>query len=117
MWPCLVEGDQLLLQCLFVFVFIMCLLAVIRIIYIYFFFPLSPFFHFPRYVGGGVLGLGCVQEEIRFVLSPELIVSRLFTQVLDKTEALIVLGNVFSSLFKTVQSVVIRIIRFFFIYD
>ncbi|XP_037803475.1 poly(ADP-ribose) glycohydrolase-like isoform X2 [Penaeus monodon] len=45
-----------------------------------------------KYVGGGVLGLGCVQEEIRFVLSPELIVSRLFTQVLDKTEALIVLG-------------------------
>jgi hypothetical protein len=25
-------------------------------------------------VGGGVLGHGCVQEEIRFVLSPELIV-------------------------------------------
>ncbi|XP_042874419.1 poly(ADP-ribose) glycohydrolase-like isoform X2 [Penaeus japonicus] len=45
-----------------------------------------------KYVGGGVLGLGCVQEEIRFVLSPELIVSRLFTQVLDKTEALLVIG-------------------------
>lgn len=46
-----------------------------------------------KYIGGGVLGLGCVQEEIRFVLSPELIVSRLFTQVLDKTEALIVTGT------------------------
>ncbi|KAK7068881.1 hypothetical protein SK128_013592 [Halocaridina rubra] len=46
-----------------------------------------------KYIGGGVLGLGCVQEEIRFVLSPELLVSRLFTQVLDKTEALIITGT------------------------
>lgn len=45
-----------------------------------------------KYLGGGVLGLGCVQEEIRFVLCPELIISRLFTQVLDKTEALIITG-------------------------
>ncbi|XP_068225013.1 poly(ADP-ribose) glycohydrolase [Palaemon carinicauda] len=45
-----------------------------------------------KFIGGGVLGLGCVQEEIRFVLSPELIVSRLFTQILDKTEALIITG-------------------------
>lgn len=45
-----------------------------------------------KFIGGGVLGLGCVQEEIRFVLSPELIVSRLFTQFLDKTEALIITG-------------------------
>lgn len=45
-----------------------------------------------KFLGGGVLGLGCVQEEIRFVLSPELIISRLFTQALDKTEALIITG-------------------------
>ncbi|KAK8385582.1 hypothetical protein O3P69_016390 [Scylla paramamosain] len=45
-----------------------------------------------KYLGGGVLGLGCVQEEIRFVLCPELIISRLFTQVLDKTDALIITG-------------------------
>lgn len=45
-----------------------------------------------KYLGGGVLGLGCVQEEIRFVLCPELIISRLFTQVLEKTDALIVTG-------------------------
>ncbi|XP_042228893.1 poly(ADP-ribose) glycohydrolase-like isoform X2 [Homarus americanus] len=45
-----------------------------------------------KYLGGGVLGLGCVQEEIRFVLSPELIVSRLFTQALGKSEALIITG-------------------------
>ncbi|KAK3865460.1 hypothetical protein Pcinc_028936 [Petrolisthes cinctipes] len=45
-----------------------------------------------KFLGGGVLGLGCVQEEIRFVLSPELLISRLFTQVLDNTEALIITG-------------------------
>lgn len=45
-----------------------------------------------KYVGGGVLGWGCVQEEIRFVICPELIVSRLFTECLDATEALIVVG-------------------------
>ena len=28
-----------------------------------------------KYVGGGVLGNGCVQEEIRFLICPELIVS------------------------------------------
>lgn len=32
-------------------------------------------------VGGGVLGRGSVQEEIRFVICPELIVSRLLTEV------------------------------------
>lgn len=45
-----------------------------------------------RYIGGGVLGWGCVQEEIRFVICPELIVSRLFTECLDSTEALIIVG-------------------------
>nr|CAD7573916.1 unnamed protein product [Timema californicum] len=43
-------------------------------------------------VGGGVLGSGCVQEEIRFIICPELIVSRLFTEELNSTEALIVTG-------------------------
>ncbi|KAJ9596673.1 hypothetical protein L9F63_012277, partial [Diploptera punctata] len=43
-------------------------------------------------IGGGVLGRGCVQEEIRFVVSPELIAARLFTEVLDSTEALLVVG-------------------------
>lgn len=40
-----------------------------------------------------MLGLGCVQEEIRFVLCPELIISRLFTQSLEKTDALIITGK------------------------
>lgn len=51
-----------------------------------------------RFLGGGVLGLGCVQEEIRFVLSPELLISRLFTQRLDNTEALIITGKRWTSL-------------------
>ena len=32
--------------------------------------------------GGGVLHRGCVQEEIRFMINPELLVCRLFTPVL-----------------------------------
>ncbi|XP_071554724.1 poly(ADP-ribose) glycohydrolase [Temnothorax nylanderi] len=45
-----------------------------------------------KYVGGGVLSLGCVQEEIRFVICPELMVTMLVTEELDDTEALIVSG-------------------------
>jgi len=43
-------------------------------------------------VGGGVLGQGCVQEEIRFITCPELILSRLFTERLGDTEVLFVTG-------------------------
>ncbi len=45
-----------------------------------------------KYVGGGVIGSGCVQEEIRFVICPELIISRLFTEKLLDNEALIISG-------------------------
>lgn len=45
-----------------------------------------------RFVGGGVLGYGCVQEEIRFVINPEMIVARLFTECLGDVEALIMIG-------------------------
>lgn len=45
-----------------------------------------------RFVGGGVLGHGCVQEEIRFVINPEMIVARLFTESLKDQEALIIIG-------------------------
>ncbi|XP_022098068.1 poly(ADP-ribose) glycohydrolase-like isoform X2 [Acanthaster planci] len=44
------------------------------------------------YIGGGVLGHGLVQEEIRFMICPELIVSRLFTEVLEGNECLFVKG-------------------------
>lgn len=45
-----------------------------------------------RYVGGGVIGTGCVQEEIRFIMNPEMIVARLFTESLEDDEALIITG-------------------------
>ncbi|KAF8787778.1 Poly(ADP-ribose) glycohydrolase like protein [Argiope bruennichi] len=45
-----------------------------------------------KFVGGGVLGEGCVQEEIRFLICPELIVSRLFVECLGPTEALTIRG-------------------------
>ncbi|XP_057337109.1 poly(ADP-ribose) glycohydrolase-like [Microplitis mediator] len=45
-----------------------------------------------KYVGGGVLNRGCVQEEIRFVICPELLVTMLVTEELDDTEALIITG-------------------------
>uniref|UniRef100_A0A0A9YZ06 poly(ADP-ribose) glycohydrolase n=1 Tax=Lygus hesperus TaxID=30085 RepID=A0A0A9YZ06_LYGHE len=45
-----------------------------------------------KLVGGGVLGRGSVQEEIRFLICPELVVARLFCESLEDTEALIVTG-------------------------
>jgi len=45
-----------------------------------------------KFVGGGVLGWGCVQEEIRFITCPELIVSMLFVERLDDRDAMIVTG-------------------------
>ncbi|KAK2178357.1 hypothetical protein NP493_546g02036 [Ridgeia piscesae] len=45
------------------------------------------------YIGGGVLGRGCVQEEIRFVICPELILSLLFTEVLTDNEAVVITGS------------------------
>ena len=50
-----------------------------------------------KLVGGGVLGRGCVQEEIRFLGFTEMIVSRLFTEELGDHECLVVTGlTVFS---------------------
>ncbi|KAM9954642.1 hypothetical protein ACTFIW_003242 [Dictyostelium discoideum] len=44
-------------------------------------------------LGGGVLGYGCVQEEIRFVINPELLVSCLFTSILQENETVIITGS------------------------
>lgn len=44
-------------------------------------------------IGGGVLDSGLVQEEILFLMNPELIVARLFTEKLDKDECLIITGR------------------------
>ncbi len=48
-----------------------------------------------KYLGGGVLGHGLVQEEIRFLICPELIVSCLLTEELDPNEALFITGALF----------------------
>jgi poly(ADP-ribose) glycohydrolase len=45
-----------------------------------------------KYIGGGVLSRGCVQEEIRFVLCPELLVSCLFCQVMQNNECILIRG-------------------------
>lgn len=45
-----------------------------------------------KYLGGGVLNYGCVQEEIRFVICPELLVSRLFTEKLSDNECMVIMG-------------------------
>lgn len=45
-----------------------------------------------KYIGGGVLNYGCVQEEIRFVICPELLCSRLFTESLSDTECMVIMG-------------------------
>lgn len=45
-----------------------------------------------KFLGGGVLNSGCVQEEIRFVICPELLISRLFTECLDDNECMIIMG-------------------------
>uniref|UniRef100_A0A667X990 poly(ADP-ribose) glycohydrolase n=1 Tax=Myripristis murdjan TaxID=586833 RepID=A0A667X990_9TELE len=44
-------------------------------------------------IGGGVLSSGLVQEEILFLMNPELIVSRLFTERLGDDECLIIKGS------------------------
>lgn len=46
-----------------------------------------------KLIGGGVLGRGCVQEEIRFLISPELIVARLFCAEFDDNECLVMMGS------------------------
>ena len=56
-----------------------------------------------RLVGGGVLGRGCVQEEIRFLGFTEMIVSRLFTEELADHECLIVTGLSVTSCVKLVE--------------
>ncbi|XP_055301564.1 poly(ADP-ribose) glycohydrolase-like [Sitodiplosis mosellana] len=45
-----------------------------------------------KFVGGGTLGRGCVQEEILFVIYPELICSRLFTERFGNNECMIIVG-------------------------
>ncbi|KAI9356196.1 hypothetical protein DFJ73DRAFT_823320 [Zopfochytrium polystomum] len=46
-----------------------------------------------KFIGGGVLGKGAVQEEILFIINPELIASRLFVEELQPSEALFMIGS------------------------
>jgi poly(ADP-ribose) glycohydrolase len=45
-----------------------------------------------KFVGGGVLSDGCVQEEIRFAICPELIVARLLADAMENNECVAVIG-------------------------
>lgn len=45
-----------------------------------------------KYIGGGVLDQGCVQEEILFVCCPELIVSKLICAKLSDNESIVITG-------------------------
>lgn len=46
-----------------------------------------------KYLGGGALRLGCVQEEIRFMINPELIVGMLFLPAMLANEAIEIVGS------------------------
>ncbi|XP_059074287.1 poly(ADP-ribose) glycohydrolase 1 isoform X2 [Cryptomeria japonica] len=45
-----------------------------------------------KYLGGGVLGHGCVQEEIRFLINPESIAGMLFLPAMQVNEAIEIVG-------------------------
>eukprot|EP00128_Syssomonas_multiformis_P011885 Colp12_sorted_trinity150504_noHs@9308 len=45
-----------------------------------------------KYIGGGVMDHGAVQEEIRFLICPEYLVSLLFCEVMDDNEAIVITG-------------------------
>ncbi|KAL6909406.1 hypothetical protein ACP4OV_001687 [Aristida adscensionis] len=45
-----------------------------------------------KYLGGGALSRGCVQEEIRFMINPELIVGMLFMASMEDNEAIEIVG-------------------------
>jgi len=45
-----------------------------------------------RYLGGGVLGGGCVQEEMRFSVSPELLTAMVVSPMMEAREAVLVHG-------------------------
>ncbi|KAJ3128161.1 hypothetical protein HK098_005061 [Nowakowskiella sp. JEL0407] len=55
--------------------------------------PLSHLDFANRMIGGGALSSGCVQEEILFMLNPELIVTMLVAERMDENECLHVFGT------------------------
>ena len=47
------------------------------------------------FIGGGALKNGCVQEEIRFTICPELIVSMLVLEPMESNEAVLIKVSMF----------------------
>ncbi|KAI6199277.1 Poly(ADP-ribose) glycohydrolase [Aphelenchoides besseyi] len=45
-----------------------------------------------KLIGGGVFSQGCLQEEIRFLISPECLISCLLCEMLNDNEAILILG-------------------------
>ena len=45
-----------------------------------------------KFIGGGVLRKGCVQEEILFTIYPELLSSILFCEEMSDTESIFIIG-------------------------
>ena len=43
-------------------------------------------------IGGGVLGRGCIQEEIRFLIYPELIISKMICDEMTDNECIVITG-------------------------
>jgi len=46
-----------------------------------------------KYIGGGSMSYGCVQEEIKFSICPELNVCQLFCEVMQDNEAIVITGG------------------------
>ena len=53
-----------------------------------------------KYIGGGTLTHGCVQEEILFAIAPEAIVSMLFMDVMDNNDAIGIINIIQYSKYK-----------------
>ena len=88
------EGNSLRVFVVAVVVF--CILPVFQAATLLFYLCIMSeiFYHFPLL--NSLLLLfwqGCVQEEIRFLICPELILSRLFIERLDANECIIITGN------------------------
>jgi len=45
-----------------------------------------------KYIGGGVLTGGCVQEEILFLVKPECLISLMFCAVMEANEVIFITG-------------------------
>ena len=58
-----------------------------------------------RFIGGGVLVTGNVQEEIRFVLSPECMFSLMICEYMLPNEAIIITGDLINNLFYIHQQI------------